>query len=168
MIRRGGMRRPSLMMSSQMLELPAAMPPMSGQWTRLREKPIRRPRAKIGMIRVMSGRCVPPEYGSFRSTPSPSRHASRGQRAKAARIVNGAAPRWTGMSCPWATTCPTLSRRAQDRSAERLSSGEKEVRMITAFISAQAAVRALRTTSKVTGSRLRMGAVPSALMRTPQ
>src|SRR5579883_810767 len=59
-------------------------------------------------------------------TPSPACHVSAGNAAKAARTVKGTAPKWTGISSPWATTLPAASRSAQERSAERLRRGDND------------------------------------------
>ena len=51
----------------------------------------------------MSGRCVPPEYGSFMAKTSPG----SGSRSMMAATASGIAPRWTGMCSAWATMRPS-------------------------------------------------------------
>ncbi len=75
---------------------------------------------------VTSGRCVPPAYGSFRITTSPSAQASTA--ARAASTLAGMAPRWTGMWAACATRAPPLSNTAQEKSSRSLMLGEWLVR----------------------------------------
>ena len=70
---------------------------------------------------VMSGRCVPPWYGSFRITVSPGRHASMA--CSAASRLRGMAPRCTGMCAACATIPPCASNTAHEKSSRSLILG---------------------------------------------
>ena len=101
------------------------MPPTSAWWARLATKPKRRgfpsSSTKMGVMTVMSGRCVPPRKGSLRITTSPgSKVCSRSAWA----TERGMDPRWTGMCAAWATIFPSASKRAQEKSRRSLMLGE--------------------------------------------
>ena len=74
---RGGIRIPSWLTSLDRADmLPGATPPTSEWWARLTANPTNRSLWKIGETMVMSGRWVPPRYGSLRMTSSPSERSS--------------------------------------------------------------------------------------------
>ena len=64
----------------------------------------------------MSGRWVPPEYGSLMANTSPG----SGSRVMMAATASGIAPRWTGMCSAWATILPSASKSAVEQSRRSL------------------------------------------------
>src|SRR4051795_7022445 len=99
----------------------------------------------------MSGRCVPPRYGSLRIHTSPA----RGSRSITAATDSGIAPRWTGMCSAWATMRPSASNSAAEQSRRSLMFDEYAPRISTAPISSAMPASALASTDSVTGSRRR-------------
>ena len=110
--------------------------------------------AKIGVITVMSGRCVPPAKGSLRIHERPGACCSSSTIATAA----GIAPRCTGMCSACITICPSASNSAVEASRRSLMLAEWAERISTAPISSQAACSAPLITCSSIGS--------SALMPT--
>ena len=104
---------------------------------------------KAGEITVMSGRCVPPRYGSLRIQASPGlvllvEH--RGHRRSASR--RGA----PGCARPASPCCPRSSNSAVEASRRSLMFAEWAERTSTAPISSHAARSAPSITCSVTGS----------------
>src|SRR5215210_2083309 len=97
------------------------------------------PSGAMGETSVMSGRCVPPEYGSLMANTSPG----LGSRFLMASTASGMAPRWTGMCSAWATMRPRESKRAAEQSRRSLMLAEKDERTSTAPISSATARSAL-------------------------
>src|SRR5947208_12612306 len=79
----------------------------------------------------MSGRCVPPVYGSLRIQTS----SRPGSCAITAATASGIAPRWTGMCSACAIMRPRSSKRAVEQSRRSLMLAENEARISTAPIS---------------------------------
>ena len=84
----------------------------------------------------MSGKCVPPAYGSL-SDPDLVRAPARG-RATAA-TASGIAPRWTGMCSACATMRPAASKSAVEQSRRSLMFDENAERTSAAPISSATA-----------------------------
>src|SRR3954452_4174935 len=97
---------------------------------------------------VMSGRCVPPRYGSLSTHDTPSRWSSPTTAATAA----GIAPRCTGMCSACMTISPRGSNSAVEQSRRSLMFAEWALRTSAAPISSHAAFRAPVTTCSSTGS----------------
>ena len=71
-----------------------------------------------------------------------------------------------GMSRPWATRWPSASVSAEERSPASRRSGERAERMTTRDISSAVALRALRMTSRVTGSTAVTGSAEGVMAAT--
>src|SRR5947208_7215695 len=99
----------------------------------------------------MSGRCVPPVYGSLRMKTS----SGLGSRASTAATASGIAPRWTGMCSACMTISPRGSNSAVEQSRRSLMFAECALRTSAAPISSQAAFSAPVTTWSSTGSSTR-------------
>ena len=144
----GGMTTPS---SASVVESagidPGVGPPTSAWCARLAAKPIR-PGANAGVTTVMSGRCVPPAYGSLRIHERPGACSRPATSATAA----GIAPRWTGMCSACMSIDPSGMKSAVEQSRRSLMLAECAAWMSTAPISSHAARSAPLTTWRVTGS----------------
>ena len=69
-----------------------------------------------GVITVMSGKCVPPAYGSFNATTSPGRSVPA-RDASTARTLSPIATKMHGWTCgAFATRLPAASKIAQEKS----------------------------------------------------
>ena len=108
---------------------------MSAQWARLMAKAASRPDANTGRMALTSGRWLPPISGRFANHTSPSRRRSAGTRLRNSFTVNAITPMWIGMSRPCATSRPSASVSADERSPASLSSGERAERMTITLIS---------------------------------
>ena len=71
--------------------------------------------SNTGMITVMSGRWVPPLYGSLSANTSPGAISARRCRSTW-RTLSPIEPRWTGMCGAFATSMPSPSNTAQEKS----------------------------------------------------
>ena len=78
-------------------------------------KAMRRPWLKIGLKMKMSGRCIPPLKGSFRQKMSSGSMFSPNRSTTAASAV-GIDPRCPGSVRPWATSLPSASQNAVEKS----------------------------------------------------
>ena len=92
---------------------PGTRPPMSVWWQITTVQARISAPAKTGKNMKMSGRCMPPEYGSFMITASPGARRPF-QRAFTASIASGIAPRCWAM----VLACATISPRASQIAAE--------------------------------------------------
>ena len=101
--------------------LPGSIPPTSAWWARVTAKP-----SAVRETSVMSGRCVPPVYGSLR-TYVLVRAADRARMTAA--TASGIAPRWTGMCSAWAISRPLPSKSAVEQSRRSLMLAEKAERI---------------------------------------
>ena len=128
-----------------------------------RRSPSRSPPLKIGEIRVMSGRCVPPRYGSLRIQSV----AGACSKSSTAATASGIEPRWTGMCSACMTSSPAGSKSAVEQSRRSLMFAECAARTRTAPISSQAECSAPIRTWRVTGSRL-IGRAPPRSFRGRQ
>ena len=95
----------------------------------------------------MSGRCVPPAYGSFSTHTS----SGAGSCAITAATASGIAPRWTGMCSAWTIMRPARSKSAVEQSRRSLMFEEKAERISTAPISSAIARSELPITCSSTG-----------------
>jgi hypothetical protein len=129
---------------------PGVGPPTSAWCARLALKPSTSPSARIGVITVMSGRCVPPANGSLRTHGVPSEWSS----SFTAATASGIAPRCTGMCSACMTICAPASNSAQEASRRSLMFALWAALTSTAPISSQAARSAPDTTRSVIGSTL--------------
>src|SRR2546426_485587 len=111
---------------------PAARPPTSAWCARVTEKP-----TSVGETSVISGRCVPPVYGSLIAHTSPG----AGSCLITAATASGIAPRWTGMCSACAIILPRSSKSAVEQSRRSLMFAEKAERTRTAPISSAVARR---------------------------
>src|SRR5438128_1154119 len=100
----------------------------------------------------MSFRWLEPRCGSLTMMASPPRMRS----GPYSRIELGAitliGTKWAGWAKDWATQRKSLSKKAQEKSARVLMLVEKAARRMVTAISSVMLMRALRMTSKVTGS----------------
>ena len=97
---------------------------------------------------MISGRWVPPVYGSFSAHTSPS----AGLRSITAATASGIAPRCTGMCSAWTTMRPAASNSAVEQSRRSLMLEENAARISTAPISSAIARSALPVTCSSTGT----------------
>jgi len=74
------------------------------------------PSSNTGVTTVMSGRWVPPLYGSFSTKTSPGRMAPR-LRAMTVRMDSPMEPKCTGMCGALAISCPSGSNSAHEKSS---------------------------------------------------
>src|SRR5579884_126414 len=95
----------------------------------------------------MSGRCVPPVYGSFSAHTSPGARSS----CLAAATASGIAPRWTGMCSACAIIRPPSSKSAVEQSRRSLMFAEKAERIRTTPISSAIDRSAAPSTCSSTG-----------------
>ena len=95
----------------------------------------------------MSGRCVPPVYGSFSTHTS----SGAGSWAITAATASGIAPRWTGMCSAWTIMRPARSKSAVEQSRRSLMFEENAERTSTAPISSAIARSELPITCSSTG-----------------
>ncbi len=131
---------------------PGDIPPTSEWCARVTANATISPFTSTGLTSVMSGRCVPPAYGSLRIHTSPG----TGPRAMTAATDSGIAPRCTGMCSACATIRPDASNSAAEQSLRSLMFEEYALRTSTVPISSAIPARALRSTDSVIGS------IPSA------
>src|SRR5215212_7189798 len=102
-------------------------------------------------MRKMSGRWVPPSYGSFSMTTSPASKVPSNL-AITACIASGIEPSCIGRVKPWASSSPSSEQYALDRSLDDLRFEEYAVRIIVSAISSTTDSTAFLTSSRVTGS----------------
>src|SRR4051812_20443073 len=102
-------------------------------------------------MRKMSGRWVPPSYGSFSITTSPGSKVPPNL-AITACIASGIEPSCIGRVKPWASSSPSSEQYALDRSLDDLRLDEYAVRIIVSAISSTTDSTAFLTSSRVTGS----------------
>ena len=100
------------------------------------------PRSSTTATSVMSGRCVPPVYGSLIAHTSPR----RAPRASTAATASGIAPRWTGRCSAWAIIRPPGSKTAVEQSRRSLMLAEWAERTSAAPISSATPRRAAAST----------------------
>ncbi len=129
----GGMTTPS---SSSVRESagiePGSRPPTSAWWARVTAKP-----TSVRETSVMSGRCVPPAYGSLMAQTSPG----AGSCLITAATASGIAPRCTGMCSACAIMRPRSSKSPVEQSRRSLMFAENAERTSTAPISSAIARR---------------------------
>ncbi len=136
--RLGGITIPSSASSVENAgRLAGSMPPTSAWCARLTAKP-----SSVRETSVMSGRCVPPVYGSFSAQTSPG----AGSCAITAATASGIAPRCTGMCSAWTTILPRSSKSAVEQSRRSLMLEENAARTRAAPISSAIARRPLPIT----------------------
>ena len=116
------------------LMLPGSTPPTSAWCARDAAKP-----SAVRDTSVMSGRCVPPVYGSLRMKTSSGAGSSR----ITAATASGIAPRCTGMCSAWTIIRPRSSNSAVEQSRRSLMFAEKAERISAAPISSAIARRLL-------------------------
>ena len=125
---------------------------MSAQWARLTAKATIEPSTNTGRIALTSGRWLPPISGRLRNHTSPGASRDFGTRLRNSLTVKLITPMCMGMSRPCAMRWPSASVSADDRSPASRRSGDRAERITTRDISSAVALRALRMTSRVTGS----------------
>mmetsp|Transcript_28012 Transcript_28012/g.85921 ORF Transcript_28012/g.85921 Transcript_28012/m.85921 type:complete len:205 (-) Transcript_28012:1361-1975(-) len=100
---------------------PGVDPPTSAWWPREAQKYAISSWWKTGVITVMSGRCEPPNCGSFATMTSPFlREAPPWNLASCALTVSDMAPRCTGTCGAFATRAPSWLKIAQLKSSRSL------------------------------------------------
>ena len=127
---------------------PGDIPPMSEWCARVTAYPTIAPSMSTGLTSVMSGRCVPPAYGSLRIQTSPGRASPD----ITAATDSGIAPRCTGMCSACAIIRPAASNSAAEQSRRSLMFEEYAPRTSTVPISSAIPASALRSTDRVMGS----------------
>ena len=154
---RGGITTPSSSSRRESAGIEAGVGPPTSAWcARLAANPASPSSAKTGVIRVMSGRWVPPANGSFRIQDSPGCWGS----PITAATASGIEPRWTGMCSACMTSSPLRSNRAVEQSRRSLMLGECAERIRTAPISSQIERSLPVRTCSVIGSSVVIGPVP--------
>jgi len=100
---------------------PGAIPPMSAWWPRdaTQNRIVFPASSNTGVQTVMSGRWVPPLYGALSAKTSPARMAPA-LRRMIVSTERSIEPRCTGMCGALATSLPSASNTAQEKSSRSL------------------------------------------------
>ena len=160
--RTGGMRSPSWYTSVESTERPPATRPPISMWSAtMTRKASSLPSLNTGLKRKMSGRWLPPQYGSLRMKMSPG-WMSPSNFFITDSIASGMEPRCRATQTPCATMRPSMSHTAHEKSMPSRMLPEYAVRIMVSVISSTIESSVWRSSSNV----IRSMAIASSLTRS--